>query len=213
MFPVKDDIPTDRLPVVTLTLIAANLLVFVLAGADAALDHGLVPDAPRLDDALASMFVHTGWLHLLANMLFLWLFGPNVEDAVGRLRCVAFYVVGGLIALGAQVAVDPSSTAPLAGASGAVATVMGGYLRLYPWARILCLAFLLFFFTIFELPVVVLLALWVALQAALALADPGTVAWAAHLAGFVFGLAVVRLLAVRVKTPESLLARRGMAAS
>lgn len=213
MFPVKDDIPTDRLPVVTLALLAANLLVFVLAGADAALDHGLVPDAPAADDALASMFVHTGWLHLVANMLFLWLFGPNVEDALGRMRFAAFYVVGGLVAVGAQVAVDPSSTAPLAGASGAVAAVMGGYLRLYPWARILCLGFVLLFFTIFELPVLALMALWVALQAALTLADPGTVAWAAHLAGFLAGFAAVRLVAVRIKTPESLLARRGMAAS
>lgn len=211
MLPVKDDIPTDRLPVVTLALIAANLLVFLLAGAGATLDHGLIPDAPAAGDALASMFVHAGWLHLLANMLFLWLFGPNVEDALGPLRFAALYLVAGLIALGAQVAVDPSSTTPLAGASGAVAAVMGAYLRLYPWARILCLTFVPLAFTIVEVPAVALLALWVALQAALAVVDPGTVAWAAHVAGFAVGLAAARLLAVRVKTPAALLARRGTA--
>ncbi|HEU4656278.1 MAG TPA: rhomboid family intramembrane serine protease [Capillimicrobium sp.] len=207
MVPIKDDIPNDRVPVVTLALIAANVLVFLIAGADAAREHGLVPGDVEPWAFLTSMFVHVGWLHLLGNVLFLWLFGPNVEDACGRVRFLALYLVGGVVAAAAQVAVDPGSTAPLAGASGAVATIMGAYLRLYPWARILAIVFMVLFFTIVEIPVVAMLALWAAVQALLAVLDPGSVAVAAHLAGFVLGVAVARIVATDVKTPESVLAR------
>lgn len=211
MLPVTDDIPTDRLPLVTLALILANALVFVLAGADAVRDGGLVPADPTAPDAFASMFVHDGLAHLVVNLLFLWLFGPTVEDTLGRLRFAAFYVAGGLIAVGAQVAVDPGATAPLVGASGAVAAVMGAYLRLYPWGRVLTVVFCVLFFTIVELPVLLVLGGWVALQVALAILDGPGSAFAAHLAGFAFGLLTARLLATRVKTPEALL-QRGRAA-
>ncbi|UGS33926.1 rhomboid family intramembrane serine protease [Capillimicrobium parvum] len=211
MFPVKDDIPTDRPPLVTYALLLANVVVFLAVGGDAVARHGLVPADPTVRDALSSMFLHTGLLHLVGNLLFLWWFGPNVEDALGRGRFLAFYVVGGLVAAGAQVAIDPSSTAPLVGASGAIAAVMGAYLRLYPWARVLTLVCCLFFFTVIAIPVTVLLAGWIALQVGFALLDPGSVAYAAHLAGFAFGLLTAGFVATHVKTPESLL-RRGRAA-
>jgi membrane associated rhomboid family serine protease len=208
---VKDDIPTDRVPVVTLALIVANLLVFLLVDDAGVSAHGLVPDDPTVATAFSSMFLHAGWLHLLGNLLFLWLFGPNVEDALGRARFLAFYLVGGLVASAVQIAVEPSSTVPLVGASGAISVLMGAYLRLYPWARVLTVVFCILFFTIVEIPVVAILVLWFALQVVLGLLDPGEVAYAAHLAGFAFGLLTARLVATRIKTPESLL-RRGRAA-
>jgi membrane associated rhomboid family serine protease len=208
---VKDDIPNDRVPVVTLALIVANLVVFLLVDHAAVARHGLVPHDPTVATAFSSMFLHTGWLHLIGNLVFLWLFGPNVEDALGRVRFLAFYLVGGLIASAAQIAVDPSSTVPLVGASGAISVLMGAYLRLYPWARVLTVVFCILFFTIVEIPVAAMLVLWFALQVVLGLLDPGDVAYVAHLAGFAFGLLTARWLATHVKTPESLL-RRGRAA-
>jgi membrane associated rhomboid family serine protease len=205
---VKDDIPTDRVPVLTLALIVANLVVFLLVDDGAVARHGLVPDDPTVATAFTSMFLHAGWLHLLGNMLFLWLFGPNVEDSLGRVRFLAFYLVGGLIASAAQIAVDPSSTVPLVGASGAISALMGAYLRLYPWARVLTVVFCILFFTIVEIPVILMLVIWFGLQVVLGLLDPGDVAYVAHLAGFAFGLLTARWVATRVKTPESML-RRG----
>jgi membrane associated rhomboid family serine protease len=210
VFPVKDDIPTDRVPIVTLALIAANVVCFLVVGAGAAAHHGLVPDHPTAATALSSMFLHTGWLHLLGNVLFLWWFGPTVEDATGRLRFLALYVAGGLVAGFAQVAIDPSSAVPLVGASGAISAVMGAYLRLYPWARMLSFVFVVYFFGAAAIPAAVLLVAWFALQVALGLVDPGAVAYAAHIGGFLFGALVAPLVATRVKTPESLL-RRGAA--
>jgi membrane associated rhomboid family serine protease len=186
VLPVKDDIPTDRPPVVTVALIAANVLVF-------------------------SLFVHAGVLHVVANVLFLWLFGPSVEDAMGRGRFLAFFLAGGVVAAFAQAAADPSATVVLAGASGAISAVVGGYLRLYPWAHILTLVFFVLFFTIVEIPVAVMLVVWIALQGLFGALDPGAGAYAAHLAGVAFGVLAVPLLATSVKTPAALL-RRGRAA-
>jgi membrane associated rhomboid family serine protease len=210
VFPVKDDIPTDRLPLVTLALIAANVVVFLILG-DAALRHGLVPSDPTVATALSAMFLHAGLLHLLGNLLFLWLFGPTVEDAMGPIRFLALYVAAGVVASLAQIAVDPSSTVPLVGASGAISAVMGAYLRLYPWGRMLTVVFCVLFFTVIEIPIWVMLTIWCVLQVVLGVLDPGDVAYAAHLAGFAFGIVVARLLARRVKTPDSLL-RRGRTA-
>lgn len=185
MLPVKDDIPTDRVPVITLALLLANALVFVL--------------------------LHTGLAPLLVNLLFLWLFAPNVEDALGRVRFLAFYLAGGLVAAGAQIAVDPGATLAPVGAAGATAAVLGAYLRLYPWAHVLTVVFCILFFTVVEIPVLAMVVLWFALQVVLGVLDLGDAAYAAHLAGFAFGLLTVRLVATHVKTPESLL-RRGRAA-
>jgi membrane associated rhomboid family serine protease len=211
VFPVKDDIPTDRVPLITLGLIVANLVVFLVTGATTVYDGGLVPADPTVGAAFGSMFLHTGLLHLAGNLLFLWLFGPSVEDSMGRVRFILFYLVGGLVASGAQFAIDPHSTVPLVGASGAISVVMGAYLRLYPWGKVLTLVFLIFFFTIIEIPAAFLLVAWIGLQIVLGIVDPGDIAYGAHIAGFAFGFAVAGFVATRVKTRDGLL-QRGRAA-
>jgi membrane associated rhomboid family serine protease len=159
--------------------------------------------------AFTSMFLHGSFLHIFGNMLFLAIFGPNVEDAMGRVRYSAFYLLGGLVALGAQVLANPSSTAPTLGASGAIAAVLGGYLLLYPRARVLSLVFIVFFVTIIEVPAIFLLGFWFLEQlyfGAAGLASPvgggEGVAYFAHIGGFAFGLIVVRLFARRPRKPE-----------
>ncbi len=147
---------------------------------------------------LTSMFLHGSFLHIFGNMLFLAIFGPNVEDAMSRPRYLAFYLLGGLVALAAQVAVDPGSTAPTLGASGAIAAVLGGYILLYPRARVVTLVLVIFFFTIVALPAMVLLALWFLEQLWFGLAGLASplggegVAYFAHVGGFLFGLLVIR---------------------
>jgi membrane associated rhomboid family serine protease len=163
-----------------------------------------------------SMFLHGGFLHILGNMIFLAVFGPNVEDAMTRPRYVAFYLLGGVLALAAQVAVSPSSTGPTLGASGAIAAVLGGYIVLYPRARVVTLIFIIFFFTIVELPALVLLGVWFAEQLLFGLANASNplggegVAYFAHVGGFVFGLATVRLL-VKRRPPDGGSAAFGVA--
>ncbi|MGO9487716.1 MAG: rhomboid family intramembrane serine protease [Solirubrobacteraceae bacterium] len=153
---------------------------------------------------LTSMFLHGSFLHIFGNMLFLAIFGPTVEDAMSRPRYLAFYLLGGIVALAAQVAVDPSSTVPTLGASGAIAAVLGGYILLYPRARIITLIFIVFFVTIVELPALVLLGFWFATQlwfGAAGLASPlgggEGVAYFAHIGGFVFGLVAIRAFVKR----------------
>ena len=222
MFPLKDNIPTDRVPVVTIALIVANVLVYLLLqegrweitsatqGAWSFDEHAAYPCdlAGRCDEApddlpsvLTSMFMHGGLLHLGGNMLFLWIFGNNVEDSMGRLTFLAFYLAGGAAAIAAQTAVDPSAAVPTVGASGAVSAVLGGYLLLYPRARVITVIFIVLFFTLIELPAMVVLALWFAQQLVFGALDyasageGGGVAFFAHIGGFVFGLLVVRVLA------------------
>ena len=151
-----------------------------------------------------SMFMHGGILHLGGNMLFLWVFGNNIEDSMGKARFVIFYLLGGVLALLAQTAIDPDSAVPTIGASGAVAAVLGGYALLYPRARIVTLLFIIIFFTIVELPALLVLAAWFALQALFGvgeLATPtggGGVAYFAHIGGFLFGMLAIKLFANRV---------------
>ena len=228
MFPLKDNIPTERLPIVTIALIAANVLAYLVlqrggweitsltAGEwslaeEAAYPCDLAgqcppnqPPAGHISAALSvltSMFMHGSLLHLGGNMLFLWIFGNNVEDSMGRLTFLAFYLVGGVAATAAQTVVDPSAAVPTVGASGAVSAVLGGYLLLYPRARVVTLVILIVFVTLIELPAVVVLVLWIAQQVVFSALDFGTggeeggVAYFAHIGGFVFGLLVIRLLA------------------
>jgi membrane associated rhomboid family serine protease len=224
LIPIKDNIPTDRFPLVTVCLILANAVVYVLAVA-----HGgsLIsgPDAHELakygvspeqitdptgrtwETVFTSMFLHASIVQIAGNMLFLWIFGNNVEDSTGRARVLAFYVVGGLAALALQVAVGPHSTAPTVGASGAIAAVLGGYIVLYPRARVLTLVLVILFFTVIEIPAMVMIGVWFAVQAlfgAVGLTDPtgggGVVADFAHVGGFVFGLLAIRALATRRKS-------------
>jgi membrane associated rhomboid family serine protease len=251
VIPVKDNIPTERLPLVTIGLIVANLVVYLLAiihgggffgGPDThevvkygaiprALTHGLGQNCTLVGSVLAcgkragpgtlaawqtaftSMFMHGSILHLAGNMLFLWIFGNNVEDAMGHVKYLAFYIVGGLVALALQVAVSPNSTAPTIGAAGGIAAVLGAYLVLYPRARVLTLTILILFVTVLEIPVVLIMALWVVVEAVFAathLITPtggGVAAYFAYIGGLGFGLVMVRILATRTKrVPPAVLA-------
>src|SRR5204863_1023641 len=148
-----------------------------------------------------AMFMHGGLLHLGGNMLFLWIFGNNVEDSMSRPRFAAFYLLGGLAATAAQVLINPGSHSPTLGASGAIAAVLGGYALLYPRARVVTLIFLIIFVTVIELPALLVLGGWFLLQIVDASSKPleggGGVAYFAHIGGFVFGLLLVRLFANR----------------
>jgi membrane associated rhomboid family serine protease len=212
MIPLRDVIPSRTRPVVTITLIALNVALFLFG---LALDHesrerfiyafGLVPAYFSIVTVFTSMFVHGGVMHLAGNMLFLWIFGDNVEDRVGHGRFVAFYLLCGFAAAVAQTVLNRHSLVPMVGASGAIAGVMGAYLVLYPHSRILMLfPFPLF---VFELPAVVFLVMWFLLQFLNGInqlpafernALSGGVAFWAHVMGFVAGV----LLVLVMKRPE-----------
>jgi membrane associated rhomboid family serine protease len=244
VFPLRDNIPTERFPVVTVAFIVLNVLAYFLwqkggiTLGDPSSAHyqenlvkfGAIPFelthpgeqcvpgdtafvcsssyGARFDlpatwiTPFTAMFMHGGLLHLGGNMLFLWIFGNNVEDAMGPVKFVVFYLVAGLAALAGQVIVDPSSTVPTLGASGAIAGVLGGYLILFPRARVVTVVFIIFFFTILELPALIFLFVWFAQQALFGYFDliqpsggGGGVAYFAHIGGFVFGLALVKVFA------------------
>ena len=147
-----------------------------------------------------AMFMHGGLLHLGGNMLFLWIFGNNIEDSMNRGLFVLFYLLGGVVAMLAQTAIDPDSIVPTLGASGAIAAVLGGYALLYPRARVLTLVIIIFFVTILRLPALLVLGLWFLLQlldfsASQPTGDGGGIAYLAHIGGFVFGLAAIKLFA------------------
>lgn len=165
------------------------------------------PTAPAYATVFTAMFMHGGLLHLGGNMLFLWIFGNNVEDAMGHVKFVIFYLLGGVAALALQVATGPGSEVPTLGASGAIAAVLGGYLLLFPRAKVVTVIFFVFFFTLIELPAVLVLGFWFLQQALLGyfdLSDPmgtgGGVAYFAHIGGFVFGLLAVRLFASKQRS-------------
>jgi len=159
------------------------------------------PTASPYLTIFTAMFMHGGLLHLGGNMLFLWIFGNNVEDAMGPVKYLLFYLLGGVAALMLQVVFDPTSTVPTLGASGAIAAVLGGYIVLFPRARVITVIFIVFFFTILELPALLVLGLWFVQQALFAAHSIGTpgggVAYFAHVGGFVFGLLAVKALANR----------------
>ena len=231
MIPLRDANPTRRTPVVTIGLVVACLVAFAwelglqVTGGNAALDAfitqwGIVPadltaawstgGILSLETAtlVTSQFLHGGWLHLLGNLLFLWIFANNIEDDLGRLAFLLFYLGGGVAAGLTQVAIDPTSTVPMIGASGAIAAVLGGYIVLYPRARITSLVFLGFFYQLIDVPAIVVLGFWFALQlidgiASLGLSGTeGGVAIFAHIGGFVAGLVAARLLLVlRLRRP------------
>src|SRR3954468_17987504 len=250
MFPLKDNIPTERFPVVTVAIIVLNVIAYlfwqkggITLGDPSSphylqnlSDYGAIPyelthpgkhcelvssgellcegasgvrGQPESQPAtwitpFTAMFMHGGLLHLGGNMLFLWIFGNNVEDAMGPVKFVVFYLLAGLAALAGQVIVGPGSTVPTLGASGAIAGVLGGYLLLFPRARVVTVIFIIFFFTVLELPALVVLVLWFLQQALFGyfdLAQPsgqgGGVAYFAHIGGFVFGLLAIKPFARR----------------
>jgi membrane associated rhomboid family serine protease len=271
LIPLKDNIPTRNLPVVTIALVVANIVVFVFfqqalfgphggfsssGDPEVAVKYTFIPyelshpgklcgdraivDGQRVNTdgqplcegttetftdtqtgqpvpakvqrvldrnqppswvtIFTSMFMHGGVLHIAGNMLFLWIFGNNIEDAMGRLKYLLFYLCGGVVASLAQFAVHTSSTVPSLGASGAIAAVLGGYALLYPRARVVTLIFIIFFVTVITLPALLVLGLWFLLQLLDASSQPltgGGVAYFAHIGGFAFGLLTVKLLANR----------------
>ena len=232
MIPLHDDNPTRIRPVISYTLIAACVLVFLwqlslgraqeaavyaLGFVPGTLFHGsglppelrVVPPAATL---VTSMFLHGGFMHLIGNMLYLWIFGDNVEEALGHSRFMLFYLLTGVAAALTQGLVDPESTIPLVGASGAISGVLGAYIVMYPHARVLSIIPLGFFMQMFWIPAWVLLGLWFLLQfvsASLAGEQSGGgVAFWAHIGGFVAGVAFLFLLrprayqAARHRTPR-----------
>jgi membrane associated rhomboid family serine protease len=202
MFPIRDDNPHFLTPYATIGLIAANVAAWILVqrvGTEPALSAsvfnlGLVPATGAWHSYLSSMFLHGGWLHLIGNMWFLWIFGNNVEDAMGHVRFVVFYLLCGVAAALAQVAADPDSTIPMVGASGAIGGVMGAYVLLYPRVHVHLLVFLGFYVTTFAVPAVFMLGYWFLLQLVSGAATTGAqggVAFWAHAGGFVAGAILV----------------------
>jgi membrane associated rhomboid family serine protease len=227
VLPLKDNVPTRTFPIVTVALIAANVIVWIWEWKSGVnkevLHYGYYPcslDGPCVDPAshfrhvpwyegaFTSMFMHGSWLHIGGNMLFLWIFGNNIEDALGKVRFLLWYLVAGLAAAAAQtfVTLEFSNAAgasiPNVGASGAIAGVLGAYLLLLPQARVLT-AFIFVFIFLREVPAIVFLGIWFLFQlweGGFAILHPqagGGVAFFAHIGGFVFGMATVYLVAVR----------------
>jgi len=235
VFPLRDLNPTRRTPVVTWALIALNVLVWLFQWAHGSdglqalvMRYGLIPDVltgsdiwlPRSEGGalgalitpLTSMFMHGGWLHLIGNMWFLYIFGDNVEDTLGRGRFLLFYLLGGLAAAAMQVAIGPHSTIPMVGASGAISAVMAGYVMLFPRARVVTLVFIIIFIQLIELPAFLFIFVWFGFQLLSALGTLGStgtgggVAFFAHVGGFVAGIVLVRALLMgrpRGAQPES----------
>ena len=216
MIPLRDDNPTTLYPWVTVVLIGCNLLLYgyeLTLGA--ALEsflfaYGAIPailltDA-RLPDGVAavpaavtvfsSMFLHGGLFHVAGNMLYLWIFGNNIEDALGHGRFLLFYLISGVVAVYAHALMDPQSSVPMIGASGAVSGVLGAYLVLFPRVRVLALVPVLFFVQLMRVPAFVMLGFWIVLQLlngflSVGMAGGG-VAWFAHVGGFVVGVVLIR---------------------
>ena len=214
MFPIRDHNPSGRVPYVTYGLMAANILIYIsYAGfiGDGARfgaflnDWALIPAevANGVDQhtVLTSMFLHGGFMHLAGNMLFLWIFGDNLEDALGHVPFLIFYLVCGLVADAAHIMSDPDSLVPLVGASGAIAGVMGGYLLLYPRAQVDVLLIFIVFFRVFTISAWIVLAIWFGIQiisGSVIDAAGGGVAYWAHAGGFLAGMVFILPLWLRL---------------
>ena len=228
MIPLRDDLPTRTMPIFTIAFIVASSAVFLwqislgergfqvavysLGVIPATLlgHETLPPEFFRIPPTLtvfSSMFLHGGWMHLIGNMLYLWIFGNNVEDSMGHVRFVIFYLACGVAAALAQALPNPDSVIPMIGASGAISGVLGAYLLLHPRAHVLVLVPLGFFTQLVRMPAMIVLGLWFVLQlVSQALADPqaGGVAFGAHIGGFVAGMVLIPLFKrrdVRFFTP------------
>lgn len=211
MLPIRDNNPTRSTPIVTITLIVLNVLIYIyewlLSGSEAQMmaffdQWAVIPQqltstfVPEAITLLSAMFLHGSWLHLGGNMLYLWIFGDNIEDRLGKLRYILFYLLGGLAASAAQIFIDPNSTIPNVGASGAIAGVLGGYLILYPKARVLTLVLRV----MTHVPAFIVLGLWFVLQLFQGVgslgvptdAQQGGVAFFAHIGGFVAGMILIK---------------------
>lgn len=213
MIPLRDLNPTRRVPLITLLLIAANVLVFLYEQSLSdrglqrlILQYGTLPT--RFTDGsitpndlltvFTSMFLHGGWLHVGGNMLYLWIFGNNIEDRLGIIRFILFYFLGGIAAAALQIIIDPTSPVPMIGASGAIAGVLGGYIVLYPRARVQTLIFIFIFIQVVSVPAAILLGWWFFLQLlngflSLGSSAGGGVAFFAHIGGFIAGVVMIKL--------------------
>lgn len=212
MFPLRDTQPSYSKPVITVLLIVINLLVFLF---EVSLDpysrnafiaaYGLVPDQFDFLSVLTSMFLHGGWMHVLGNMWFLWIFGDNIEDILGKGKYLIFYLLCGAAAGMTQVLASPYSRIPTVGASGAIAGVMGAYLVKFPHSRIYSLVTIIFFFTTVDVPAWIMLIYWFALQLFSGVgsigyshvSESGGVAFFAHVGGFLAGVVLINLMAPR----------------
>ncbi len=212
MIPLRDENPTHRFPVITIMLIVLNVIVFFYETSLApealqsfftewsfvASRFFAAPTSPRqVATVFTSMFMHAGWVHIGGNMLYLWIFGNNVEDRLGRIPFLIFYLACGVVGVAAQALIEPASTIPTLGASGAIAGVLGGYVLLFPGAAVLTLIPIFFFFEVARVPAFIVIGFWFVLQLASgvasvgpSVAEAGGVAYFAHLGGFAAGLAL-----------------------
>lgn len=218
MIPLKDDNPTRTFPFVTILIIVTNIAVYIYQltlGQKAEtlfiLRAGAIPyEIIRFADIhplsfipppltlFSAMFVHGGFLHVAGNMLYLWIFGDNIEDRLGHSRFIVFYLLSGLIASLAHIIMLPNSTIPMIGASGAIAGVLGAYFLLYPRAHVLTLVFFFFFVDVVRIPALIFLGLWFVFQI-LSSGAGGGIAWYAHIGGFIGGAVLVKLFEKRRK--------------
>jgi rhomboid family protein len=215
MIPLRDVIPSRTVPFLTVSIIILNILAWfyelALSREDLPLflqQFGVVPAYFTMPTLVSSMFLHGSWSHVLGNMWYLWIFGDNVEDRMGHGRFLIFYLLCGFVAAFGQILIDPTSTLPTIGASGAIAGVMGAYFVLYPQSRVLTLIPLIVFFEIVELPAIFLLGFWFLMQlfsagaiAVTANTHGGGVAFMAHVAGFIFGL--IGVFIFRKREPDT----------
>lgn len=220
MIPLRDNLRSRSLPLMTLSLIIINCYVFYreISVSDRVLNamirqYGLTPisfieslNAGSLSmgdysPLLSNLFLHGGWMHIIGNMWYLWIFGDNVEDWLGRVSFIAFFLVTGLIANISHILLDPFSSIPVIGASGAISGVLGAYLILYPTAKIKTLVPIFIFLQIFEVPAMLFLGLWFFLQLKSgALASAGSnIAWWAHIGGFLAGMILIKIFPCRCK--------------
>lgn len=210
MIPLRDSQPSYSTPYITLGLIFTNAIIFLY---ELSLDpfsrnhlistYGLIPAHVQLLSVLTSMFLHGGWLHVIGNMWFLWIFGDNVEDVLGHVKYLLFYLLCGGLAAMLQVVLNPGSLVPTIGASGAIAGVMGAYLVKFPRARVVTLIFVFIFITTMELPAVIILGFWFVIQLFSGVGSighssaGGGIAWFAHVGGFIAGIVLVKLMGTR----------------
>jgi len=211
MFPLSDIIPSRTTPVVTVSLIVVNVVIFLYEATlpDPRLEafvasYALIPASFAVPTLFTSQFLHAGWMHLIGNMLYLWIFGDNVEDQLGHVPYLLFYLGSGAAAAILQLLFNPFSAVPMLGASGAIAGVMGAYFVLYPQSRVLTAVFILIFFDVIEIPAVFFLGIWFLMQLLSGVgslgihnaAGGGTAFWA-HIGGFVVGAAIGLVLRAR----------------